>query len=240
MSLKAGDVVYCQYPTGDLEHDKLYTIGKVIPATKNEQSTVTLKGSTAPYFAYRFQTREDALNTNKRVDTLIQDTEKRNKYADTLKAVEEDAAKARDVLNVFKPLSQPLGDYPVKDKGLEPGTIISNGIGTPIQYIPLKAAKNDTEKADLSLVPQIALIEMAKAFMVGEKKYGRYNYCKGHDSSQLVGAMLRHATAYFNGEDHDPVDKQHHLGSVMACCAMLLRQQELGTLKDNRYKNENS
>lgn len=100
------------------------------------------------------------------------------------------------------------------------------------------AAKNDKEKVDLSLIPMISHIEHAKAFMVGERKYNRYNYCKGHKASQLVGAMLRHATAYFNGEDHDPVDGQHHLGSVMACCSMILRQAELGTLKDDRFKPE--
>lgn len=103
-----------------------------------------------------------------------------------------------------------------------------------------KASKNDKEKVDLSLIPLISLIEHAKAFQVGEKKYGRYNYCKGHKASQLVAAMMRHATAYFNGEEHDPIDGQHHLGSVMACCSMLLRQKELGTLIDDRFNHEES
>lgn len=98
------------------------------------------------------------------------------------------------------------------------------------------ASKNDKEKVDLSLIPLISDIEHAKAFMVGEKKYGRYNYCKGHKVSQLVAAILRHAKAYMNGEEFDKIDGQHHLGSVMACCSMLLRQKELGTLKDDRYK----
>lgn len=101
-----------------------------------------------------------------------------------------------------------------------------------------KAAKNDQQKPDLSLIPYIASVEEAKAFMVGEKKYGRYNYCKGHKASQLVAAMQRHLMAWFQGEDHDPIDGQHHLGAVRACTAMLLRQQELGTLIDDRYKPE--
>lgn len=111
----------------------------------------------------------------------------------------------------------------------------SNSPGTAIKY---KAAKNDQQKSDLSLLPKVFLEEVAKAFMVGEKKYGRYNYCKGHDASQLVAALMRHATAWFNGEEHDPVDGQHHLGSVGACVAMILRQQELCTLKDNRFKGD--
>lgn len=103
---------------------------------------------------------------------------------------------------------------------------------------PETGTKHDQGKPDLSLIPYVALVEEAKAFMIGEKKYGRYNYCKGHKASQLIAAMLRHATAYFNGEEVDPVDGQHHLGSVRACAAMLLRQAELGTLNDDRFKPE--
>lgn len=98
------------------------------------------------------------------------------------------------------------------------------------------ASKFDQDKVDISLIPYIGLSEAAKAFMVGEKKYGRYNYCKGHKASQLVSAAQRHLLAWFQGEEHDPKDGQHHLGSVIACAAMLLRQKELGTLKDDRYQ----
>lgn len=98
------------------------------------------------------------------------------------------------------------------------------------------ANKNDQSKVDLSLIPMISNIEHAKAFMVGEKKYGRYNYCKGHKASQLTAAAQRHLNAWFQGEEYDPIDGQHHLGSVMACCSMILRQMELSTMKDDRFK----
>lgn len=100
------------------------------------------------------------------------------------------------------------------------------------------ASKDDSAKVDLALIPQIALTEMARAFMVGEIKYGRYNYCKGHKSSKLVAAAMRHLKAWDDGEDYCPKDLQNHLGSVMACCAMILRQIELGTHIDDRYKSE--
>lgn len=99
-----------------------------------------------------------------------------------------------------------------------------------------QASKNDKEKPDLSLIPKEALDAAARAFMVGEKKYNRYNYYKGHKASQLIAAMIRHATAWMDGEENDPVDGQPHLGSVIACAAMLLKQKALGTLKDDRYK----
>ena len=97
------------------------------------------------------------------------------------------------------------------------------------------ASKFDQEKADLSLIPAVAEQAIARAMMYGEKKYGRYNYCKGHDASQLVAAAKRHLAAWFNGEENDPESGVNHLGHVMANCLMILRQQELGTLKDNRY-----
>lgn len=97
------------------------------------------------------------------------------------------------------------------------------------------ASKNDSEKPDLSLNPYVAIEAMARAFMVGERKYGRYNYTKGHKASQLVAAALRHLNAWNEGEECDPTDGQSHLGSVMACCAMILQQQKLGTLQDNRF-----
>lgn len=110
------------------------------------------------------------------------------------------------------------------------------GVNSGVVFTVPVAAKNDQAKADLSLIPQVLFIETARAFMVGEKKYGRYNYTKGHNASQLVAAALRHLTAWNDGEEHDPTDGQHHLGAVGACIAMILRQQELGTLKDNRFK----
>ena len=113
--------------------------------------------------------------------------------------------------------------------------IVTISDGNPISP-ETKASKHDQAKPDLSLIPYISNVEHAKAFMVGERKYGRYNYCKGHKASQLVAAIGRHSQAWFNGEETDPVDGQHHLGSVMACCSMLLRQMELGTMIDDRFK----
>lgn len=102
-----------------------------------------------------------------------------------------------------------------------------------------KASKNDSKKPDLSLIPYVALIKEAEALMVGEKKYGRYNYTKGHKASQLIAALMRHTLAWYQGEENDPEDGQHHLGAARACLSMLLRQQELGTLIDDRYNPNN-
>lgn len=137
-------------------------------------------------------------------------------------------------------ISQPLRDYSITPTSKYEVTLGKSttaiSYGEDLKPIEDSASKNDQEKIDLSLIPNIALIEEAKAFMVGEKKYGRYNYTKGHKASQLVAAAMRHLTAWNEGEENDPKDGQHHLGSVRACCSMILRQMELGTLKDDRFK----
>ena len=99
-----------------------------------------------------------------------------------------------------------------------------------------KALKFDNNKVDLSLNPLIALEEMAKAFMLGEKKYGRYNFYKGMEATRLLSAALRHLQAWNDNEDNDKESGNSHLGHALACIAMLLQQQKLGTLIDNRYK----
>lgn len=98
------------------------------------------------------------------------------------------------------------------------------------------AKKYDNGKVDLSLNPLVAMEEMAKAFMLGEKKYGRYNFYKGMESHRLVAAAMRHLTAWNEGESLDPESGNSHLGHVLACIAMILQQEKLGTLKDTRYK----
>lgn len=108
-----------------------------------------------------------------------------------------------------------------------------------ITSVPISgASKHDSDKIDLSLIPYVALREEAKAFMVGAKKYGRLNYLKGHKNSQLVAAAMRHLLAWNEGEEIDPTDGQHHLGSVRACVGMILRQIEVGTFIDDRKNND--
>ena len=100
----------------------------------------------------------------------------------------------------------------------------------------MSATKNDTDKPDVSLIPEIAMNELAYALMLGENKYGRYNYCKGMKITRLIAAAIRHLNKINNGEDMDPESGHSHWGNVMACCTMALRQIELGTITDNRYK----
>lgn len=95
--------------------------------------------------------------------------------------------------------------------------------------------KYDANKTDYTLIPTAALEAEARALMFGEKKYGRYNYTAGFETSRLLAAALRHILAYRDGLSVDSESGLHHLGHARACLAMLLHCEQLGTLQDNRF-----
>lgn len=98
--------------------------------------------------------------------------------------------------------------------------------------------KHDTGKPDLSLLPTHALEETARALMFGANKYGRYNYCQGFEDTRLAAACLRHVYSFLNGEEKDPESGLSHLAHAMATLSMMMHCQDLGTLRDNRYRKE--
>lgn len=104
--------------------------------------------------------------------------------------------------------------------------------------ITLGGVKHDQEKPDLALLPKEALDGIARAFMVGEKKYGRYNYLKGMEWTRLISALMRHVTAFNSGEDFDKESGLNHIYHAGACVMMLIAYYENNLGKDNRYKNE--
>lgn len=103
---------------------------------------------------------------------------------------------------------------------------------------PVGGTKHDGGKADLSLVPYVAIESEARALGFGEQKYGRYNYTNGFQVSRLTAAALRHIYQYNNGNNVDSESRIHHIGHARACLAMLLHCEELGTLTDNRLRRK--
>lgn len=90
-------------------------------------------------------------------------------------------------------------------------------------------------KIPLSLLSPIAKAAWALAQFAGAAKYGAWNWrVAGVRSSVYTDAIGRHLDAYLSGEDRDPVDGSHHLGNIMACCAILLDARAAGKLTDDR------
>ena len=101
-----------------------------------------------------------------------------------------------------------------------------------------KAAKHDADKPDLSLLPTGAKRGVAKAFMYGASKYGRYNYMKGMEWCRLIGAIDRHISAFNTGQDLDEESGLCHLYHAGASIMMLIEFYEQGVGTDNRFKRE--
>jgi hypothetical protein len=107
-------------------------------------------------------------------------------------------------------------------------------------------------KADYSLIPKAFMDALAYSLMAGALKHGRNNYLKGHNSSLLSAAAVRHIKEYEDGEDFD-VDcsarlieeygknapKVLHLACAAANLLMLIEEDKIGVLEDDReYRNE--
>lgn len=96
------------------------------------------------------------------------------------------------------------------------------------------------KKPDLSVIPPAAQLHLATALMNGAEKYGPFNWREQPISTRpYVAAAMRHLLAYMDGEEFstDTVEAGlpvHHLAHVMACCAILLDADAVGTLNDNR------
>lgn len=82
--------------------------------------------------------------------------------------------------------------------------------------------KFDTDKVRMELLPVEALVGTAKVLTFGAKKYDDRNWEKGIKYSRVYGALMRHMTAWWNGEDTDEetgLSHLHHAG----CCMMFLQ-----------------
>lgn len=90
-------------------------------------------------------------------------------------------------------------------------------------------------RVPLGLFPDTARIAGAMAMWEGACKYGRYNYrVAGVLSSVYHDALMRHMTAWWNGEDVDEKSGLPHLSKALACIAILIDAAACHKLTDDR------
>lgn len=131
---------------------------------------------------------------------------------------------------------------------LPPGTVVE-GTASELAtwrefYVPvLEAARDEANPKDLvgvtksrlDLVPPALAILAAPAMALGAKKYGPYNWReKPVKLSVYLGAIRRHESAYFDGEDVDPESGYTHLSHMAACLGIIADAAAIGKLIDDR------
>lgn len=106
-----------------------------------------------------------------------------------------------------------------------------------ITYVSSKGARKlDHGKAPLSMINSVALAKEAEVLAYGATKYARNNWKEEPvlDHSRLLDAVLRHVSAYADGEDNDPESGLSHLAHARCGLGFLLYYVEKGLGKDDR------
>lgn len=91
---------------------------------------------------------------------------------------------------------------------------------------PKEGIKHDQLKIRWDLVPFDAVNEIAKILTFGAVKYEARNWEKGMAWSRAFGAMMRHLTRWFHGQDNDKETQLTHLANA-GCCLFFLISWEL-------------
>lgn len=99
-----------------------------------------------------------------------------------------------------------------------------------------QALRYNKDKVQLSLIPQVALVELAKVLQVGATKYERDNWRKGLPYTSVLDSIQRHLTMFAAGQNNDEETGLSHIAHVMCNCAFLLEYATaFNVALDDRY-----
>lgn len=97
--------------------------------------------------------------------------------------------------------------------------------------------KHDKGKPPLNLLPGHSLLAISRVMAHGAKKYDEHNWRGGITYSRLMGAILRHALAFNEGEDLDWETGESHIAHLATEALFLLEFIETSqTHLDNRWR----
>ena len=109
---------------------------------------------------------------------------------------------------------------------------------TEVRVVDPKTGGEKGQKlARWDLLPVDALDEVAKVYGRGAAKYADRNWEKGYAYGLSYGAMMRHASQFWGGEDFDEETGNYHLGAVAfhALALLAFRLRGIGTDDRGRY-----
>jgi hypothetical protein len=92
-----------------------------------------------------------------------------------------------------------------------------------------------SDKVPMHLWPQTATVLGALGMLDGATKYGRSNWrATGVRASIYYDAIVRHLTAWFEGEDTDPDSGLPHMAHLLASAAIIVDAIAAGKFRDDR------
>lgn len=97
-----------------------------------------------------------------------------------------------------------------------------------------RGVKDDAAKLRMDLIPADSLRDLADVYTMGAKKYADENWRKGIEWKRIYGAILRHLTLWFLGQDVDLESGLSHLAHAAWGCFTLLNYRRTHPELDNR------
>jgi hypothetical protein len=94
--------------------------------------------------------------------------------------------------------------------------------------------KMDLEKVRMDLIPYDVLFELGKVYTVGAKKYSDRNWEKGTNWGRPFAALMRHLSAWWQGEDKDPETGMSHMLHAAWNALTLVAYELRGIGEDDR------
>lgn len=125
--------------------------------------------------------------------------------------------------NINIPLTQPADDTNLQE-------------GLMDTQPRLDGKKNDNEKPQLGLVPKSLIWSVGTILTFGAKIYGAWNWKQGLLWSRPYNALLRHLTAWWDGESVDKESGKSHLWHAATELSFLIEYEEKNLGQDDRYK----
>jgi len=100
--------------------------------------------------------------------------------------------------------------------------------------------KFDGDKIRMDLIPTSLMTAVGTVLTSGAAKYGDRNWEEGIAWNRVYGAILRHLTSFWNGEDIDPESGKSHLWHAACELAFLIEFEKTHKELDNRPSNKKS
>ena len=86
------------------------------------------------------------------------------------------------------------------------------------------------------LIPKLGVDAIARVFAFGAEKYADHNWRRGYEWGKSYSALIRHLTAFWDGETHDPESGLPHLAHAGFHVLVLLTWlEEQGEGVDNEF-----